>query len=202
MTRSPGTRPTSASTSSPALIETHRVHAYPAPGLLGGHRDHPRVLRGQPRPLRARAAVQLLRLQRADLHPRALSARTKIINGQHRALDHLRWLHHQRRRTSSIADRRAEPHPGRRDHPGRAHHGRRTTTTAPTGRRCPARPPSGIGHDSCIERTIVDKNARIGDDVRITPRGQGRNFDGPDFYVRDGIVIIPKNAIVPDGTII
>ena len=60
----------------------------------------------------------------------------------------------------------------------------------------------GIGHGSVIERTIVDKNARIGDGVRITPDGKAANFDGPNFYVRDGLVVIPKNAIVPDGTII
>jgi len=63
-------------------------------------------------------------------------------------------------------------------------------------------PLMGIGHGSVIERTIVDKNARIGDGVRITPDGKAANFDGPNFYVRDGLVVIPKNAIVPDGTII
>jgi glucose-1-phosphate adenylyltransferase len=60
----------------------------------------------------------------------------------------------------------------------------------------------GIGHGSVIERTIVDKNARIGDGVRISPEGKPANFDGPNFFVRDGLVVIPKNAIVPDGTII
>jgi glucose-1-phosphate adenylyltransferase len=60
----------------------------------------------------------------------------------------------------------------------------------------------GIGHGSVIERTIVDKNARIGDGVRISPDGKPAHFDGPNFYVRDGLVVIPKNAIVPDGAII
>jgi len=63
-------------------------------------------------------------------------------------------------------------------------------------------PPMGIGHGTVIERTIVDKNARIGDHVRITPDDKPAEFDGADFYVRDGIVVIPKNAIVPDGTVI
>lgn len=63
-------------------------------------------------------------------------------------------------------------------------------------------PPMGIGHGTWIERTIVDKNARIGDDVRISPDGKPADFDGPNFYVRDGIVIIPKNGIVPSGTVI
>ena len=54
----------------------------------------------------------------------------------------------------------------------------------------------GIGHGAWIERTIVDKNARIGDDVRITPDGKPADFDGPNYYIRDGIVIIPKNAVM------
>ncbi|MGH3995439.1 MAG: hypothetical protein ACRDSN_23615, partial [Pseudonocardiaceae bacterium] len=62
-------------------------------------------------------------------------------------------------------------------------------------------PPMGIGHDVWIEGTIVDKNARIGNGVRITPEGKA-DFDGPNFYVRDGLVIIPKGAVVPDGTVI
>ena len=60
----------------------------------------------------------------------------------------------------------------------------------------------GIGHGSVIERTIVDKNARIGDGVRISPDDKPASFDGPNFYVRDGLVVIPKNAIVPDGSVI
>ncbi len=63
-------------------------------------------------------------------------------------------------------------------------------------------PPMGIGHGAWIERTIVDKNARIGDDVRISPDGKPGDFDGPNFFVRDGIVIIPKNGVVPNGTVI
>ena len=63
-------------------------------------------------------------------------------------------------------------------------------------------PPMGIGHGTWIEHTIVDKNARIGDDVRITPDEKPADFDGPNFYVRDGIVIIPKNGVVPSGTVI
>jgi glucose-1-phosphate adenylyltransferase len=63
-------------------------------------------------------------------------------------------------------------------------------------------PPMGVGHGTVIERTIVDKNARIGDHVRITPDGKPSELDGADFYMRDGIVVIPKNAVIPDGTVI
>ncbi len=66
----------------------------------------------------------------------------------------------------------------------------------------PGAPTMGIGHRAWIERTIVDKNARIGDDVRITPDGKPAFYDGPNFYVRDGIVIIPKNGVVMSGTVI
>ncbi len=68
-------------------------------------------------------------------------------------------------------------------------------------RECPAgAPPMGIGHGAQIERTIVDKNARIGDGVRISPEGKPSEADGPNYFIRDGLVIIPKGAIVPDGT--
>jgi glucose-1-phosphate adenylyltransferase len=38
--------------------------------------------------------------------------------------------------------------------------------------------------------------------VVITPRGKPENFDGPDglFYIRDGIIVIPKNTVIPPGT--
>ena len=61
-------------------------------------------------------------------------------------------------------------------------------------------PRIGVGVNCRIENTIVDKNARIGNNVVITPAGKPENVDGPNFYVRDGIVIIPKNAVIPHGT--
>ena len=66
----------------------------------------------------------------------------------------------------------------------------------------PDAPTMGIGHGAWIERTIVDKNARIGDDVRISPAGKPAFLDGPNYYIRDGIVIIPKNALIRNGTVI
>jgi glucose-1-phosphate adenylyltransferase len=60
-------------------------------------------------------------------------------------------------------------------------------------------PPLGIGRNSVVERAIVDKNARIGEGVVITPEGKPENLDGENFYVRDGIVVIPKDAVIPDG---
>jgi glucose-1-phosphate adenylyltransferase len=60
-------------------------------------------------------------------------------------------------------------------------------------------PAMGIGRNCVIERCIVDKNARIGDGVVITPEGKPDPFDGDGFYVRDGIVVIPKNGVVAHG---
>ncbi len=66
----------------------------------------------------------------------------------------------------------------------------------------PAVPRMGIGRNARIENAIIDKDARIGNDVTITPAGKPENLDHELYYIRDGIVIIPKNAVIPDGTII
>lgn len=60
-------------------------------------------------------------------------------------------------------------------------------------------PPRGIGADCQITRAIIDKNARIGEGVVITSHQGKPNEDGDCYHVRDGIVIIPKNTVVPDG---
>jgi glucose-1-phosphate adenylyltransferase len=64
------------------------------------------------------------------------------------------------------------------------------------------RPRIGIGQNTRIENAIIDKNARIGDNVTISPAGKPENVDHPLYYIRDGIVIIPKSGIVPHGTVI
>lgn len=63
-------------------------------------------------------------------------------------------------------------------------------------------PPMGIGANTQIEDTIIDKNARIGNNVVITAAGKTGAIDHPMYYVRDGVVIIPKGAVIPDGTVI
>ena len=64
------------------------------------------------------------------------------------------------------------------------------------------RPRVGIGANCKIENTIIDKNARIGDNVVISPAGKPENVDHPLYYIRDGIVIVPKGGIIPHGTVI
>jgi glucose-1-phosphate adenylyltransferase len=61
-------------------------------------------------------------------------------------------------------------------------------------------PRIGIGRECHIENAIIDKNARIGDKVVITPKGKSPDTDGDGYYVRDGIVVIPKNSVIPSGT--
>ena len=64
------------------------------------------------------------------------------------------------------------------------------------------RPPVGIGNGSSIERAIIDKNARIGKGVVIRSHEGEPDVDEESYAVRDGIVVIPKNTVIPDGTII
>ena len=64
------------------------------------------------------------------------------------------------------------------------------------------KPPIGIGTNSRIENTIVDKNARVGNNVVISPAGKPDKVDHPNYYIRDGIVIIPKNGVIPHGMVI
>src|SRR5436190_3336889 len=59
--------------------------------------------------------------------------------------------------------------------------------------------PMGIGRNCVIDRAIIDKNARIADGVVITPEGKPPNLDAENYFIRDGIVVIPKNAIIPAG---
>ena len=61
-------------------------------------------------------------------------------------------------------------------------------------------PNIGIGNGSVIRKAIIDKNAHIGENVRIFNEERIQNFDGPGYYIRDGIVIVPKNGVVPSGT--
>jgi glucose-1-phosphate adenylyltransferase len=63
-------------------------------------------------------------------------------------------------------------------------------------------PPVGIGEGSVIERAIVDKNARIGKGVRIVNEAGVGESEGEGYAIHDGIVVVPKNAVVPDGTVI
>lgn len=63
-----------------------------------------------------------------------------------------------------------------------------------------ARP--GIGPDVTIKRAILDKNVSVGAGVKIINAKGADHEDGECYYIRNGIVVIPKNAVVPDGMVI
>ena len=64
----------------------------------------------------------------------------------------------------------------------------------------PAHP--GIGEGAVVENAIVDKNAQIGAGCRITNAHNVDRADGPGWAIRDGIVVVRKNAVIPDGTVV
>jgi glucose-1-phosphate adenylyltransferase len=66
----------------------------------------------------------------------------------------------------------------------------------------PGEPPVGVGEGSVISNAIIDKNARIGRDVRISNEAGVQEADGDGWAIRDGIVVVAKNGIIPDGTVI
>lgn len=63
-------------------------------------------------------------------------------------------------------------------------------------------PPIGIGKNCRIRGAIIDKNARIGDNCVIGWNGIPPEGDYDRYFVRDGIIIVPKNGVIPDGTVI
>jgi len=64
------------------------------------------------------------------------------------------------------------------------------------------RPDIGVGKNCLIEQAIIDKNARIGDGVRLSPDGKPDLWEKDGITVRDGVLIVSKNTIVPDGTVV
>ena len=63
-------------------------------------------------------------------------------------------------------------------------------------------PNIGIGQNCLIQNAIIDKNARIGDNSVLVNRDGIDNLDGEDYYIRDGIVIVPKDATIPPETVV
>lgn len=63
-------------------------------------------------------------------------------------------------------------------------------------------PNIGIGNHCTIINAIVDKNARIGDNVSIINAHNLKERDDDNYNIRDGIIVIPKSALIPNGTVI
>ena len=60
-------------------------------------------------------------------------------------------------------------------------------------------PRLGIGRDVVLDRVIVDKNARIGDGAKLVNRQGRSDYDGQGYYVRSGIIVVPKGAVIQPG---
>lgn len=65
-------------------------------------------------------------------------------------------------------------------------------------------PRVGIGEGTLVTRAIIDKNARIGSNARLLNEAGVLDADGEggSYYIRDGIILLPKNAVIKDGTIV
>jgi glucose-1-phosphate adenylyltransferase len=62
------------------------------------------------------------------------------------------------------------------------------------------KPRLGIGRDVVLDRVIVDKNARIGDGARLINKAGVQEADGDGYYIRAGVVIVPKDGVIAPGT--
>jgi glucose-1-phosphate adenylyltransferase len=60
----------------------------------------------------------------------------------------------------------------------------------------------GIGPNAVLDRVIVDKNARIGAGARLVNEAGVQDIDGDGYYIRSGIIIVPKNGVVKPGTVV
>jgi glucose-1-phosphate adenylyltransferase len=63
-------------------------------------------------------------------------------------------------------------------------------------------PKLGVGDNSYINNAIIDKNARIGNNVRINGGAHLQNTDHELYTVKDGIVVVKKESVIPDGYVI
>ena len=60
-------------------------------------------------------------------------------------------------------------------------------------------PKLGIGRDAILDRVIVDKNARVGDGAKLVNERGLRQYDGKGYYIRDGVIIVPKDGVIEAG---
>jgi len=63
-------------------------------------------------------------------------------------------------------------------------------------------PRLGIGRNVELDRVIIDKNARVGDGAKLLNTRGVTDADGEGYYIRNGIIVVPKDATIPAGTII
>jgi glucose-1-phosphate adenylyltransferase len=62
--------------------------------------------------------------------------------------------------------------------------------------------PLGIGRDCVIRNAILDFNSSVGDGCRLVNAAGVQHADGDSYSIRDGIIVVHKNAVIPPGTVI
>ena len=137
----------------------------------------------------------------ADLHARALPAGRAAQRLHARATRSSRRAAISSARRSRIRSSASAP----TSRPDRRSGGRccsaptstRRTTTAPARGDAPR---LGIGRDVVLDRVIVDKNARIGDGAQLVNDAGVEHADGDGYYIRDGVIIVPKDGVIKPGT--
>jgi glucose-1-phosphate adenylyltransferase len=65
-----------------------------------------------------------------------------------------------------------------------------------------AQPALGVGRNVVLDGVIVDKNARIGDGARLVNERGVTEADGPGWAIRDGVIVVYKDAVIPPGTVV
>jgi glucose-1-phosphate adenylyltransferase len=63
-------------------------------------------------------------------------------------------------------------------------------------------PKLGIGRDVVLDRVIIDKNARVGDGARLVNEAGVQDADGDGYFIRNGVIIVPKDGVIRPGTIV
>ena len=63
-------------------------------------------------------------------------------------------------------------------------------------------PALGIGRDVVLDRTVIDKDARIGDGARLVNEKNVDHADGDGYYIRSGIIVVPKGGVINPGTVV
>ena len=89
---------------------------------------------------------------------------------------------------------------------GRARASRDRCCSAPTSTNTARLPRisrgSASGATSSLDRVIIDKNARIGDGVRLVNEHNLESADGEGYYIRSGIIVVPKGGVIRPGTVV
>jgi glucose-1-phosphate adenylyltransferase len=63
-------------------------------------------------------------------------------------------------------------------------------------------PRLGVGRNVTLDRVIVDKNARIGDEAKLVNARGIQEADGNGYYIRSGVIVVPKDGMIPPGTVV